>query len=273
MDNNELLTKELQFFEVKTEKAESNDTEQTIVHYISTPDLDLGRDIMNPKGMISTDFEKFRTFFINHNYNLPAGKNLWLKTISEGVRAKSQFAKSVQWAVDYYNLHKEGVINTWSIGWDFVKDKNGKIKEGSVEMNTSKNIRTLHEWVLYEYSTAPLAMNPNALDQTKIAHIKSIVKDAGLQKDLEHMACELEIRNMIGEHTKEIIDLKALIESLPQAKEPDLTEIKSEIEKINKKLEKKTLEIAGPALSSAEIKAAVEKGRARAIRSLTGKKI
>ena len=74
------ITETLSFDNANIEiKGESLEKENAIVHYITTPDIDRVRDIVNPKGGDFAEFEKTRTVFFNHNYFMPVAKNMWLK--------------------------------------------------------------------------------------------------------------------------------------------------------------------------------------------------
>ena len=149
----------LSFTSKATEKLKA---ERAIVHYITTNDIDKMRDVVEPKGMDDSEFGK--TVFYNHNYNLPIAKNISLKAIADGVKAKTVFSKN-QFADDIYNMHMEDIINTWSIGF--------MPKPGCIEFDEKKNCYVIKEWRLFEYSSAPLAMNGNARDIAK-----GIVKSA-----------------------------------------------------------------------------------------------
>jgi len=162
---------------------EFNEAERTIVHYITTPDRDRGGDIVNPFGMLDTDFAKSPSVFYNHNYNLPVAKSLWRKATDGGVLAKTKFSKT-DFANDIYTLHKEGIINTWSIGF--------RIPDAEDAVNYDKKTNTLfiNRWELVEYSSAPIAMNPNSLDIQKgpeppIDRIEMITMIKGMCKSAE----------------------------------------------------------------------------------------
>ena len=166
-----LNVKDFHTIEVKADSVEKLKSERAIIHYISTPGLDRVRDIMNPKGMIDSDFEKAPSVWYNHNYKydpnaLPVARSLWRKKKDDGVLTKTEFA-STEFADDVYLLHDGGFINTWSIGFRPAYDKNGKIKEGSIKFDEGKNITTWDEWYLLEYSSAPLPANIEALDVVK----------------------------------------------------------------------------------------------------------
>jgi hypothetical protein len=107
-------------------KGSSLEKEKAIVHYISTPDVDRVRDIVNPKGGDFSEFEKTRTVFFNHNYYMPVARNLWLKASDEGIRAKTVFSRA-SFAQELYLMHREGILNSWSIGFDIPRNKQGFI--------------------------------------------------------------------------------------------------------------------------------------------------
>lgn len=162
----EKLFDQIEYLEIpEFEKAEKKKEERTIIHYITTNAVDRGKDIVNPLGMDYTDFEKTKTVFYNHNYDKPIAKNVWIKQYNNNVKVGTQFSKS-EFANDIYTLHLEDIIKTWSIGFD-VPRKNGRWSdpiEGAIITDEKTGIRTINKWILLEYSSAPLAMNPNALD-------------------------------------------------------------------------------------------------------------
>lgn len=198
--------------EVKAESVEKLKSERAIIHYISTPDIDRTRDIMNPKGMKDEDFNKAPSVWYNHNYKydpnaLPIARSLWRKKKDEGVLTKTEFA-TTEFADDVYLLHDGGFINTWSIGFRPSYDKNGNIKEGSIRYDEGKNITTWDEWYLLEYSSAPLPANIEALD---------------VVKELQGMKFKSEItKNMVNESAFKIEVTKAL-----ESFRPELDKIKS----------------------------------------------
>ncbi len=235
------------FFDIDYTKKETLKDERAIIHYISTPDLDRGRDIMNPKGCDYSEFQTSPTVFFNHNYNKPIGKAMWVKRENGGVLAKTFFSESAE-ANDYYLLHLEGVINTWSIGFDAVYDKDGKVKAGTIEYDDKKRVRTFNEWKLLEYSSAPLAMNPNCLDQAK-----SICKSVEMLNEIKSFDFILDIKK---EFTGEIENIKTLVTS----KDIEIEKLKSQITKLSKR----KVESAGLDYN---------KIFARVLSDLTGKKI
>lgn len=220
-------------FEVKgTEKLKD---ERAIIHWITTPDIDLTRDIVNPKGGDFGEFDKHKTVFYNHNYNLPIAKNITLKATEDGVRAKTVFAKTTQFADDIYNLHVEGIISTWSIGFDIARDKSGHIEKDAVEYDEKRNLFHINKWRLLEYSSAPLAANPNALDTAK-----TMVKSIEAYKELLGIEEKKEITEQV-DYSKEFTEIKELINSIKEVSENEVKKINLELTNLKSKLANKTV--------------------------------
>jgi len=198
---------EREFFEIKAETVELLEEEKAIVHYISTPDIDRGGDVVDPKGMDDKDFAKSPSVWYNHEYMWnphakPIGKSAWRKKKDEGVLAKTVFSKTSIEADDIYNLHKEGIIGSWSIGFT--------VPEGGIEHDVKKNITYINKWKLFEYSSAPLAMNPNALDQ-----MKSVVKSEQFKNLVDVYSIKNEVELNIADFKKqieEILEIKKQVE-------------------------------------------------------------
>ena len=203
----DLKNLELKTASVKSE-IEAHKGERAITHFITTPDIDWGGDVVDPKGMDSSMFDKHKTVFYNHNYDQPIATNMWHKSKDEGVLVKTRFAKTL-FADDIYSLHEDGIINTWSIGWQ-PKMKDGKMQKDAVEFDEDKNILYIHKWDLVEYSSAPLAMNPSALDQ-----VKTMVKSFEAKKLVKEFETDVLVKQMLDEQEKEIKELilaKAFLE-------------------------------------------------------------
>lgn len=219
---------EIKYYELKLDKVETLKAERAIVHYISTDDLDRGGDIVSPKGMDDKDFAKSPAVWYNHEYMwnphaLPVAKSLWRKKEDHGVLTKSQFA-TTEFADDVYTLHNEGVMNTWSIGW-----RVNRTKQNPITFDSEKGITHINHWFLIEYSSAPIAMNPNALDQlksfgVKSQEFKSIITKADAEVKIQDVLKEYEdkIKNIIELESR----LKTLIESYPSQESLDSIEAK-----------------------------------------------
>lgn len=227
---------EIKWFEVKADKPEKLKEERAIVHFISTSDADRVRDIMNPKGMIDKDFEKSPAVWYNHNYRwsdtaIPIAKSLWRKKKEDGVLAKTQFATHA-FAEDVYKLHDGEFMNTWSIGFRPAKDKNGLVEKDSIEFDEKNNITTWHKWDLLEYSSAPIAANPNARDMVKDL-MGMVWKSEITDGMIRNISIEVELKSQLSEMKEELAKLKTLydlVESLNQKTDSDKIEIMKLIE-------------------------------------------
>lgn len=253
----------LRTFEIKSEKVETLEKERSIVHYISTSDLDRGRDIVNPKGMDDADFSKSPSVWYNHNYRwndsaLPVAKSLWRKKKEDGVLAKTQFAKT-EFADDIYHLHKEDFMKTWSIGWMPQINSKGEIKENALMFDEGKNKLNINEWILLEYSSAPIAMNPNALDQAKsfLNDLKTYKAKEEIEKAMAVATLENkieDIHNMLKKLTAEISEIKGTV----KGNEEDIIYLSESLNKeINEITEEVKLEMGAKHISSDWIQQAV----------------
>jgi HK97 family phage prohead protease len=210
-------------------KGKDLESENAIVHFITTPTLDRVRDIMNPKGGILTDFEKTRTVFFNHDYYIPIGKNLWSKSTNDGIKVKTQFSKT-EFAQDVYTWHKEGVINSWSIGFTVPRDKNGNIEKDAIEYDESKDVRTFNKWVLLEYSSTGVPCNPDAVDQAK-----GFIKSFAGESYIKSIETELEYIKRFKEYDNKFLEMKTLIDAI-QFDPAKITEIEADIKNIQTEL-------------------------------------
>lgn len=100
---------------------EDGDGELVIVGYASTSATDRSSDkILSTawtKGGLK-NFERNPILLFNHNYDKPIGKVVEMGTDSKGLKIKGIISKS---ADDVYNLVKEGVLSTFSVGF-LIKD-------------------------------------------------------------------------------------------------------------------------------------------------------
>jgi hypothetical protein len=245
-----LNIEDLSTIEVKSDPVEKLQSERAIIHYISTKDLDRQREIVNPDGMDAKEFNKTaKSVWYNHNYKydpnaLPIGRNQWLKKKEDGILAKTEFA-SHSFADDIYRLHADGFISTWSIGIAPVKNEKGAIKEGSLEYDDKKNIVKWNEWRLMEYSSAPIPANVYAGDvlkslinyELKSTEAKNMVENAYLKSVIEE---QLKSFNSRLEEIYELVKNKSELDilSLIESNEREISEIKSKISELTKKLEK-----------------------------------
>jgi HK97 family phage prohead protease len=205
---------------IKIDAPITNDGEKSIVHYISTDDVDRGFDIMDPAGCDWTDFEKTKSVFFNHDYDEVIGRNAWLKKEAHGILAKTIFSDTEE-GLEKYQLHKEGCINSWSIGFRIKKGADGFTLPDAVEWESDKSqLRKILKWDLLEYSSAPLPMNPNAIDT-----IKSIIKSSYMKRELKTLEERLEFNSILKTYDDKIKELNELLTAKADKKDiEDLTE-------------------------------------------------
>ena len=100
---------------------EEGETELRIAGYASTDSIDRASDRILPTAWTRgglRNYELNPILLFNHDYNRPIGKVVEISTDSRGLKIKGIISKS---AGDVYNLVKEGVLSTFSVGF-LVKD-------------------------------------------------------------------------------------------------------------------------------------------------------
>lgn len=225
---------ETKYFEIKSEALEIAPEERAIIHYITTKDIDRDNDIVEPLGMDDTEFSQAPTVLYNHNSYYPIAKSLWRKEKENGILAKTSFSKT-SFADDVYTLHKEGIINTWSIGFVPIIKSDGTIDPDSVQI--IDGLRIFKRWKLYEYSSAPIPANPHALDV-----IKSVCKSNEMGKLIDEEYFRAEIKKQLQDQENLIKELQQLKEELEMLKEFKTTfskieTLENEIKNLNNKIQ------------------------------------
>ena len=100
---------------------EEGDTELKIAGYASTNAMDRSCDKILPTAWTKGGLRNFETnpiLLFNHNYDKPIGRVVEMATDSKGLKIKGVISKA---AGDVYNLVKEGVLSTFSVGF-IIKD-------------------------------------------------------------------------------------------------------------------------------------------------------
>lgn len=100
---------------------EENDGELKIAGYASTDSVDRDSDRILPTAWTRgglKNYENNPILLFNHDYNRPIGRVLEISTDRKGLKIKGIISKS---AGDVYNLVKEGILSTFSVGF-LVKD-------------------------------------------------------------------------------------------------------------------------------------------------------
>lgn len=233
-------TRKLKVFE--SDYKEFSDNENTIVHYITTANPDREGDIVLPEGMNDANYSKNPVVLFNHNTYYVIGKSLWRNKTDKGILSKTKFAKT-DFANDIKNLHKEGVLNAWSIGFMVNKDL-GSLKR------TEQGGYLFDEWELLEYSSVSIPANPEALDVAKTI-IKSIeAKDMieYAELNLHYNKLKEDFKTLFEktlEYERRYLGLEEIVQKLKDDNyllEQGLLEIKEELEAIkNQKLQKQKL--------------------------------
>ncbi len=132
-----------------------DEKEMTLTAFVSTNARDRYDEVLDPKGVDISNYNKNPVVLWAHQYDMPPiGKALWTKRSEEGILSKVKFA-STPFAQEIFNLYKEGFLKAFSVGFipkDFT-DGDGQ--------KTPK--RTYNKWEMLEYSAVPVPANPEAL--------------------------------------------------------------------------------------------------------------
>lgn len=228
---------------IQSEEREFNLDERTLVHWISTPDVDSYNEILIPKGMDDSTFKavlwshslggSFLSDTISKPSDIVIGKSLWRKATNDGVKAKTQFVNS-ELGNDIMEFNRLGLINSWSVGW-MPKSEPEIRKDG---------IKVYHSWNLYEYSSVIIPANPNAInimfENSKSMQLKNFLNFEIEKKEFQKQIDEFkEIKNTIEEIRSEI---KKLNDSNKiEEYKLEIISLKTELEKqldINNKFKK-----------------------------------
>jgi len=270
--------------EFKAVDVEKHKNERAITHYISTPDLDRVRDVLDPKGMDDSEFNLAPSVWYNHNYKYdpnakPIAKSLWRKKKDEGVLTKTEFA-TLAFADDIYQLHTGGFISTWSVGISPVKDKNGNQKQGSIRFDEKNNKTYWDFWRLLEYSSAPMAANIYAQDVVK--NLKELELKS---QEMQDVVCRLEFKSEIvkmiqdqdvklEQIAKKELELKTLLDAQLlqdlEKSEREILELRGELNLLKDKLTKPSGESVVK-LTSADLQDAIKLAVDGALSRITGK--
>ena len=159
-----------QFTTEKIEVVDETGSDRTVKFTITTDDVDRERDIIDPAGVDTSDFEKNPVVMFAHSHHdLPIGKAVHLSKQPGKIEATVEFATEGQnpQAERVFQLVKGGFLNATSIGfrpleWVFNEERRG-VDFTAVE--------------LLEFSIVPVPANAHAL----IANTDKGV-DAGLLK-------------------------------------------------------------------------------------------
>lgn len=228
-----------------------DEKEMTLTAFVSTSARDRYDEVLDPKGVDISNYNKNPVVLWAHKYDIPPiGKALWTKRNEEGVISKVKFANT-PFAQEIFNLYKEGFLKAFSVGFIPIEYEDGDGKK------TPRRI--YKKWEMLEYSAVPVPANPEALalavqrgicsEETKKMfdmfvpeenHYEDIpVKEEKDAKGLEELLAE---NNLLDENVKslnekiialekEIKDLRFKIYSITQTKEtkPQQPEITADV--------------------------------------------
>lgn len=167
-------------------KAKVDESERSVIRYISTREMDRDNEILDPKGIDYKLYNLNPVVMWAHDYSeMPIGKNVSIEVDDYGVKAKTIYAETEK-ANDVFNLIKGGFLNTASVGfipkeriwkgqtgWEKTVAKYNELWETDIEKTGAEIITT--KWTLLEYSDVPIPSNPYALtlDVAKSLHLST----------------------------------------------------------------------------------------------------
>lgn len=217
---------------------EFNDDEMTIVHYISTENIDRHGDLVKSEGMNDKNYSKNPIVLFGHNHNsFPVGKSLWRKVVMKdgvkGILAKTKFAKTEEGKIAY-ELWRDGFLNSASVGfvptkWDNLKDEKGVQTDGYV----------FNEWELLEYSIVAVPSNAQAIrlgfeksfNAPKIHKLYEQMYIDEMKKELDSLNEKLSLlENKYSELEKIILPFKNIEEKEIKINEVKIIELENEIQ-------------------------------------------
>lgn len=181
---------------VKSLVSELTLKEGIVTARITTDDVDTQNEVLLPKGLMSSYFQKSGTVFWNHNYDIPLGKPIKLKPSPDGHSWMSTFkfadrpegATGAEWdQLDWVkSLVAQGIVRGVSVG--FVPKERRYPTEQDKE-RFGKNVQSVvSKYLLLEYSLTSVPVNPSALVQWYKAHeddvlIKHLARENGIDLD------------------------------------------------------------------------------------------
>lgn len=98
----------------------------------------------------------------NHDAKEPIGKWHNVSENEKGLKMEGKLVMEVARAREAYALAKEKVVQGLSIGWDFIRDKDGRVEKDAVEIDEKKRTRYLKRVELFEVSLVTFPANTRA---------------------------------------------------------------------------------------------------------------
>jgi len=148
--------------------------EKEVLQYVSTRDIDRDGEVLNPDGVVLTEFKKAPQVLWGHDYSIPPiGSDRVIEKDGYGVRALTKYADT-QLGNDIWLLRRDGHLNTSSVGfipmkvvrkgdvgWSKLVDKLSKAWETTAEAFEKANA-IIDKWLLLEHSDVAVPSNVNA---------------------------------------------------------------------------------------------------------------
>lgn len=144
--------------------------ERADVSTISTDSLDRDNEVVLPKGVGLTYFQKNPIVTFAHKYDeLPIGKAQWVKMVNGQLKAKTKYADKPDgwegpWLPDaVWAMTQQGILKGKSIGFIPTKIRSPTRDEIGERPEWKNASCVIESSVLLEYAIAPIPMNQDAL--------------------------------------------------------------------------------------------------------------
>lgn len=132
--------------------------EGEILGIASTEDPDRHGDVIMQDGWDISGFEKNPVMLLNHNqWSFPIGKIKKIKVENGQLKFVAIFSKVTQEAREAYELVKEGILSTFSVGFRVLQE----------EWDEDNGVNRITKSELYEISLVTIPANPNAVVAAK----------------------------------------------------------------------------------------------------------
>ncbi len=148
----------------KQAKVTIDDSEpRTVISTISTGAVDRDKEVLLPKGAEMESYRANPVVLWGHdNQSPPIGKNVWIKTTSKGMIAKTEFADTPR-GNEVFELFKGGFLKAFSVGFNPTEHRQPTTKDLTKHPEWAEVRRIYSKWEMLEYSVVPIPANPDAL--------------------------------------------------------------------------------------------------------------
>lgn len=191
---------------------EVNEDERTVTAIISTGAIDRDDEVLDPKGMDSTNFEKNPVVPWSHRAGEPpVGKALWVKASPKRnptkILAKVKFAMTER-AEEVWQLFKGGFLNAFSVGFKPLEGRRPTPDDIKANPDLAEARFIFSKWELLEFSPVTVPANAEAL--ALAVKNKSITISDGLREELhiEEIKEEDELLICVSEFKEKTIDVE-----------------------------------------------------------------